>query len=396
MKCFDTPRQLKTMAALAAEFVVCDRWFSSVPGPTWPNRLFVHAATSFGFANNRLGLYSGPTIYDRLDSAGVDWAIYFHEYPQSACLHELWDRRDSKQRKCMRPIDDFYQEVRSHRLGSAEARTLPSYVFIEPCYIDPGHGIRGWFVDLFKSLAHLLGFPVRLSKTRANDQHAPHDVRLGEHLIADIYQSLRANEDVWQHCLFLVLHDEHGGLFDHVPPPAVKPEQHSSTAPSFAFDRLGLRVPAIVVSPYVQKGVEHTQYEHASIVKTVREHFCPDAAPLNARDAAAPALRRGLFTEAPRADAPAKLTRPTPVFAIPRRGAAAAQGLNDLQASLVRLSAAVGAAPVQAPRAGPGVSFGIARAPGGVIDLTGPEPPAGMTEAEARRFVEQQRQRSRP
>lgn len=390
MRCFDTPKQLTTMAALAAEFVVCDRWFASVPGPTWPNRLFVHAATSFGFLDNKLRLYPGPTIYDRLDQAHANWAIYYHDFPQSLCLHELADRHDQLGRRCFRPIDDFYKDVQNHRSSKVGTQTLPSYVFIEPGYFAPSHGILGRILDGLKWLAHWVGFPVRPSKNQANDQHAPHDVRLGEHLIADIYDALRANEDVWQHCLLVVLQDEHGGLFDHVTPPAVTPDQRHSITPTFAFDRLGLRVPAILISPYLKAGVDSTQYEHVSIVRTVREHFCPAAAPLNARDASAVPLRHDLFLPTPRQDAPRRLARPTPVFAIPRTGPAAGGALNDLQLSLMHLAAAP---PLQSITGGLGgrINAAVTGVSDGVIDLSATEPPSVVNEAEGRDFVEQQK-----
>jgi phospholipase C len=395
MRCFDTPTQLKTLAALAENFVVCDRWFSSVPGPTWPNRLFVHAATGFGFLDNGPRLYPGPTIYDRLDKAGVEWAIYFHDIPQSLCLHELWGREDGKGRRNTRPISDFFKDALSHRAGPAAAQTLPSYVFIEPAYFEPARSLFARIKDAAKELLYLIGLPLQPSRTQANDQHPPHDVRLGEHLIADVYKALRGNEEVWQHCLFLVLHDEHGGLFDHVhPPDAVKPDQYGSTVQGFDFDRLGLRVPAIVVSPYVRKNeVEHTQYEHVSIVKTVREHFCPHAAPLNARDAAAPALRRELFTETPRMDTPKTLARPAPAFAIPRKADPTARPPNELQESLAHLSSAITR---PTPTAGEGrPSFSVARAQSGqIIDLTSTPRPVVANEADGRALVERQMQQA--
>jgi phospholipase C len=390
MRCFDTPSQLQTFAHLAEHFCVCDHWFSSVPGPTWPNRLFAHAATGFGFVDNGPRLYSGPTIYDRLDHAGVDWAIYYHDIPQSVCLHELRERRDRLGRKCTRPVEDFFKDVRKHGTGSPATQTLPSYVFIEPGYFAPGKDLRSRLREFFTWLGHLLHLPVQPSKKQANDQHAPHDVRLGEHLIADVYDALRANEVVWQHCLFIVLHDEHGGLFDHeTPPDAVKPDRFPTSG--FGFDRLGLRVPAILVSPYVERDTDPTQYEHVSIVRTVREHFCPGAKPLNARDAAAPILNSAFFQESPRTDAPRRLARPTPVFAIRGQADPATRPLNDLQQTLVRVSAAVGAAPPEG-RGGERPSFDAVGAEGtGVIDLTAtPLPP--MNEAEGRAFVERKMQ----
>lgn len=379
MRCFDTPRQLQTIAALAADFVVCDRWFSSVPGPTWPNRLFVHAATSFGAIDNRIRLYPGPTIFSALDRAGVEWAVYYHDFPHAACLRGLATHADLKGRASLRPIDEFYKDLRTHR--------LPAYIFIEPGYFAPSRTIGGRLLDVLKWVAKLIGLPVRPSKSHPNDQHPPHDVRLGEHLIADIYDALRANEDVWQHCLFIVLHDEHGGLFDHEPPPAVSPGRHRSQQPPFNFDRLGPRVPAILVSPFLRQGVDSTSYEHASIVRTVREHFCPGEPPLNPRDAASTPLRRELFTESPRTDAPRPLRRPTAIFAMKGYGDPATRPLNELQTSLVQLADAV---PLSPPTAAAAARQPEAFAPAEtdvVIDLPVTIRAEGMSEAEGAEFV---------
>ena len=257
MKCFDTPAQLVTMTELAKEFVVCDHWFASVPGPTWPNRLFVHAATSDGHVDNTFRPYDVPTIYDRLDAAKVDWAIYYHDIPQSACLHELLDRTDSQGRRCMRSIDQFYKDARRHSTGPKGNKALPSYVFIEPGYFEPARTFWGRVLDVLKWVGHFFHLPVKPSMNHPNDQHAPHDVRLGEHLIADVYEALRANADVWQETLLIVLHDEHGGLYDHVAPgEAENPDGKSSADPKFDFDRLGLRVPAILVSPWLNAQTE--------------------------------------------------------------------------------------------------------------------------------------------
>jgi phospholipase C len=374
MKCFETDK-LSTMAALAKEFVVCDHWFSSVPGPTWPNRLFAHAATSFGRVDNGVRFYPGPTIYDRLRLAGHDWAIYYHDMPQSLCFRSLAFRQDRLGRRCVRPVSEFFKEVRE--------ATLPSYTFIEPGYFDPGTTLWKRFIEFGEWLGHFV-VPIQVSKEKANDQHPPHDVQLGDHLIADVYNAIRANDKVWRHCLFIILHDEHGGLYDHVAPPAATPPPHSS--PKFAFDRLGLRVPAIVVSPHVEKGmVDSTRYEHTSIVSTVRQHFCPDAEPLNERDASAASLGGVAFAETARGDAPRRIARPRPVFLIPSTGDPARRGPSEFQMSLVQLAASTGLAvpeEVQESRAAvaPVDDFGV-------VDL--PEMPQAraFSEAEAREFV---------
>ena len=349
MKCFDTPAQLVTMTALAQEFVVCDHWFASVPGPTWPNRLFVHAATSDGHVDNTFRLYDMPTIYDRLDEAKVDWAIYYHDIPQSACIHELLDRTDSQGRRCMRSIDQFYKDARRHAAEPKGNEALPSYVLIEPGYFEPARTFWGRVLDVLKWIGHFFHLPVKPSMNHPNDQHAPHDVRLGEHLIADVYEALRANADVWKETLLIVLHDEHGGLYDHVAPgEAENPDGKTSADPKFGFDRLGLRVPAILVSPWLKPQTESGVYEHASIVRTVREHFCPGAAALNKRDASAAPLRPELFAGAARTDAPRRVARPLAVWRIPRFGNPETRPVSDLHATLVELAGAVGGAPVRA------------------------------------------------
>ncbi|MGH7582425.1 MAG: alkaline phosphatase family protein [Gemmatimonadales bacterium] len=349
MRSFDAPAKLETLTSLANAFVVCDRWFASVPGPTWPNRLFAHAATSSGHVDNNFRPYDMPTIYDTLDEVKVDWAIYYHDVPQSLCIHELLDRTDSSGRQCMRSIDDFYRDAKKH---TAQVPTLAPYTFIEPGYFEPPQTWYGRLLDFLKWVAHSCGAPVKPSKGHPNDMHAPHDVRLGEHLVADVYEALRSNDEVWNHSLLIVLTDEHGGLYDHVAPgAAANPDGKVSTSPPFGFDRLGLRVPAILVSPFLKPDVhvDSTPYEHASIIATVQQTFAPAAKPLNARAAAAAPLRADLFAPSPRAGDDKRLPRPAPVFWIPRHGDPESRPLNDLHESLVDLAASAGAMPPGAP-----------------------------------------------
>jgi phospholipase C len=117
----------------------------------------------------------------------------------------------------------------------------------------------------------------------ANSQHAPEDARHGDNLIADVYNALRSNNSVWLKSAFVVTYDEHGGFYDHVAPPAdniPNPDGKNSPqpgdasfAPSFKFDRLGLRVPAIIASPWIQKGIDSTRFQHTSVLATLKELF---------------------------------------------------------------------------------------------------------------------------
>jgi phospholipase C len=277
MKCF-APEKLPALTTLAREFAVCDHWFSSVPAQTWPNRFFVHAATSEGQVDNIPRVYTARTIYDNLAAKGEDYRVYFHDMPQCVLLESL---RQSKNRKNFSVFNERFKL-------DCKAGLLPSYSFIEPRYFN-------------------------LGPLKANDQHPPHDVALGDHLIADVYEALR-NSTVWDSTLLFILWDEHGGIYDHLAPPAaVNPGRLDHVDPPFKFDRLGLRVPAVVVSPWIKKQVDSIVYDHTSVLASVRDCFeLPDS--LTERDRAAKTVEH-LITDDFRTDAPKTLTRVTPHIA---------------------------------------------------------------------------------
>jgi phospholipase C len=273
MECFD-PAKIPALTTLASEFVLCDRWHSSVPGPTWLNRFFVHAGTSDGMSrDDAKHLYKMKTIFDALFENGCSWNVYFGDIPQCIILQHRGDALGHFKR-----FYRFYEDLENGQLAA--------YTFIEPRFINFHH----W---------------------KANDQHPPHDVRLGEYLIAEVYDALRASR-YWEKSLLVVLYDEHGGFFDRVPPPGHVPSPDGKVAvdPPFDFTRLGVRVPAILVSPWVEKGrIDSTLYEHASLPATVRTLFgLPEA--LTARDRAANTFEKNLSRSTPRNDAP--MTLPVP------------------------------------------------------------------------------------
>jgi phospholipase C len=246
---FHADGALPALHTLAKEFAVCDRWFSSLPGPTWPNRFFVHSGTSLGRVSMPEGIldanlhwYDQTTLYDRLNEKGLAWRIYYGDIPQSLILvHQLEPENARNYLKLQR----FYSDV-----AGAE-KNFPSYAFIEPPYYQPG----------------------------AADDHPPHNLLEGERLIADVYNSLRRNEALWKTSLLVVLYDEHGGFYDHVTPPAaVAPDHHVE---EYDFAQLGVRVPAILVSPFVKKGVIKTQFDHTSLLRYLSDKW--NLGPLGAR-----------------------------------------------------------------------------------------------------------------
>jgi phospholipase C len=226
---------LPALHALARNFLVCDHWFSSMPGPTWPNRFFMHSGTCLGHLlmpsrehPEYLYDYNQDTLYDRLGDADKSWRIYHQGIPQSIVMTHLLPKVLTSHYNSM---DDFYEDA----AGSAE--DFPEYVFIEPSYFGETE----------------------------NDQHPPSDVTQGDQLIAKVYNAIRGNEELWKSTLLIVTYDEHGGFFDHVPPPAtVAPDGNIK---EYDFTRLGVRVPTILVSPWVEKGVCKTQFEHTSVLR---------------------------------------------------------------------------------------------------------------------------------
>jgi phospholipase C len=273
MECFD-PVKIPALTTLAREFCVCDRWFSAVPGPTWLNRFYAHAATCDGMiVDSAKHEYRMRTIYDALSEKGLSWNIYYGDVPQSIILQHHWRTLDR-----FRRLERFFSD--------AENGELATYSFIEPRYLS----FHQW---------------------KATDEHPPHDVKLGEYLIAEVYDTLR-NSPLWEKSLLVVLYDEHGGFFDHVPPPdsVPNPDGKKSKLPPFDFTRLGVRVPAILVAPFVEKGqVDSTIYEHSSLPATIKTLFnLPKG--LTARDKAANTFEKNLTRSIPRSDAPLKLPVP--------------------------------------------------------------------------------------
>lgn len=270
--------------ALAESFRPCDRWFCSVPGPTWPNRFFALSGTSNGFvvmpeSGNFLNTCSmvflelQPTILTRLQEKGRNYRVFYHDYPCSLILLRHLDnvilRNYSK-------MDEFYQAAKGN------AADFPEFTFIEPKYYGNDQ----------------------------NDDHPPHNVMKAQKLVADVYNALRANEQLWQSTLLVVVHDEHGGFYDHVSPPVgAVPPQAKPLGKEYAFDQLGVRVPAILVSPYTKKGVAHSQFDHTSLLKYLKDKW--ELGDLGLRVDAATSIATELdLASPPRTDCPRSI--PTP------------------------------------------------------------------------------------
>jgi phospholipase C len=297
MRCY-TREQLPVMNALAREFAVCDRWFSSLPGPTFPNRFFAVAASSGGLDDSpsKLDIVTAMTvegyrfengnIFDLLDQYCIEWEIYEgDEFPvcfalSGMGLNALQGRFED--------FDELAPRLSATSFG-------PKFVFIEPKYGRHEFAVTG---------------PGDF--TCGNSMHPLDDVTRGEKLIKDVYEAIR-NSPHWEKSLLIVTFDEHGGFYDHVPPGAAVPPGDTVTQSyvhhNFEFDQLGVRVPALVISPFTRRGVvDHTDYDHTSILATVQRLFGMKS--LTNRDAAANDLLHLLSLGSPRGDAPTSLPDP--------------------------------------------------------------------------------------
>lgn len=278
MKCF-TPQTLPVLSTLAQSYGVSDRWYSSVPSSTIPNRLFTHGATSNGSCTQ--DAVAAPatlkTIFEVMDEPGNPYT--YRIYTSGASV--LWANFYLMQHQSVfHPYSDFADDCANG--------DLPAYTFIEPSYDDNS-----------------------AAGTYATSQHPDFPVDEGEHLISDVYNALTGSPG-WNDTLLLIVYDEHGGIFDHVTPPAVVPlppnaglpDVKHSVSPPFDFRRLGVRVPAVFISPRIAPNtIFHDQnFEHSSIVATVRKMFCTNKTPFNWREAQAPTFDQILNLDNPRPD----------------------------------------------------------------------------------------------
>lgn len=279
-----TADNVPVLTTLARKYAVFNRWFSSLPGPTLPNRAFAHFGTSFGKTEMTL-FFFGPikTIYQRMLEAGRTAKIYFFD-DNSGSLGMFNIFKD--QGSMFGLLDDFFDDCKSGK--------LPNYSFLEPNYNDHDSDTGALI---------------------ANDQHPDHNVLAGEKLIFDVYHAIRSNQELWESTLLLIVYDEHGGIYDHVVPPGnyngriigppVAPDDKPDPATGFKFDRLGVRVPAVAVSPWIEQGtVIDKLFDHASIPATVTEAFIanPGAANRSSREKNANTFLDVMTLAAPRTD----------------------------------------------------------------------------------------------
>lgn len=289
-----SPEELPVINGLARGYAVSDQWFSSVPTQTFANRAFSICGTSCGATDNHgplLGLlpsrFDAPSIWDVLTKNGYgspdDWMVYYQD-------KELWHWCITEQgfsipdpANHVAPIDAFFDGIKAGK--------LPSFSYLEPAWMA----------------AHIWN--------NGNSYHPPSDVAPGEQFLLQLYQALTANPELWRKTLLIVSFDEHGGTYDHVPPPWGAAPPWGTGAPpkklehGFKFDRFGVRVPTLMISPWVDEGVVFrsptaTPFDHTSLIATILtwKGIDPKTAGMGERVAQAPTFESVLTRDTPRDD----------------------------------------------------------------------------------------------
>lgn len=267
-----TPQTAPVINGLAEQYAVFSNWHCDVPTCTFPNRSFFHAGTSAGRVDNHI-VYDYawnndlPNLFERMTERNVDWRCYFDasqvvpfEAINLGGAHHraLWKSHS-------RHMPEFYAD--------AANGTLPAYSWVEPTMM---------FGDLC-------------------DYHPPRDVRAAEQFLARVYNAVRTSPQ-WEQTALVVMFDEHGGCYDHVAPPAAEAPDDSRCEEGFAFDRLGIRVPTLVISAHTERGtVISDPHRNTSMTRTLLESL--DLGPaFTRRDATASTIEVAFNRSQPRRD----------------------------------------------------------------------------------------------
>jgi phospholipase C len=299
-----TPEQMPVLSTIARGFATFDHWFAEVPSQTFTNRSFFHAASASGFVvnapyHNFPNHNNAETLFERLESKGLTWKVYV-DPPSVASFTGLIHGPRLKDRFATNFVttDVFYQD--------AEKGNLPTYSFIEPNLWHNHNDMHPPISMLVPGLA----FDARSALLG------------GEAFLARIYDAIRSSSSSggsnWFNTLLMVVFDEHGGTYDHVPLPTANPPDPAGPAGQmgFTFNRLGVRLPAIAISPWIsERSVVNDVHHHTSVIRTMRERW-ELGKPFTGRDATAPDLALLLTRDKPREpeDWPDVSPQPVPDF----------------------------------------------------------------------------------
>jgi len=276
--------------SLANAFTIGNRWFSSAPCQTFPNRRFLLAGTAFGLISTDTASVSqkppNGTVFDRLNAHGVSWKDYFVDVPATAVILDIVQRNLGN----MAPIAAFFADC--------AAGTLPSVSFVDSeigALNTAGGALAGLPIPLGNGVGDY-------TAAQNQDEENPANINVGEAFVKSVVDAVLSSP-AWPRTLLVFMYDEHGGYYDHVPPPpaiapdAIKPVLAPNDVPG-GYDVYGPRVPAIVASPYSKPhGVTNVVHDHTSVLATIEAKWNLPA--LTYRDANATTLADFLDTSKP-------------------------------------------------------------------------------------------------
>jgi phospholipase C len=282
MGCSTSVNQIPSLYALAQNFVICDNWFSSLPGPTWPNRLFAMGGSSAGLDDSPASsqitkwetvsgfTYQNGSIFDLLSANSLNWRIYNDDTDLFVTNKPgITEGGQFAIASALKGITFFTVNSLANFAADLQGNYPYQYTWIEPNY----------------------GNAASDTYSNGSSQHPMDSLAAGDDLVAFVYNTIR-NSPLWDQSVLIITYDEHGGFYDHVAPTAAPAPGDAQTpglnTNGFNFTNYGVRVPAVIVSPLVRENnIDHTQYDHTSILRMVENLFKTNPTHLTQRDLAA-------------------------------------------------------------------------------------------------------------
>jgi phospholipase C len=291
---------------LAQNFLVCDQWHASLPSSTQPNRTMAFCGSSeiYDTSSGARLIPTEDMLFNWLERNRIRWRVYHDGLSFFALYPRAWEYVLSDK---FRDFEDYFHDMQTEPLDSG-----PQVIIIEPSYNDAPH----------------------LGPDHPNDNHPPLAIGFGEEFLRRVYQAATINPNRWRNTVLIHYYDEHGGFYDHVSPPSIPYVTMGN--PAHSFKSLGVRIPGIVVSPYVGRGSLCSElFDHTSVLQFLAEVFTPGvsySAEVDDRKASGIKSISASLGDSIRSDVPTAPIDPIPVQTVLGAGVRSKPS-NDLQAS---------------------------------------------------------------
>lgn len=241
---FYTAAQVPITSFLANTYCTCDKFFASLPTSTQPNRTMAFCGDTSIYSTKTQLIDATGNIFDWMENAGIKWRVYHDGLSFFVLYNQLWKYVLGKN---FRDYESLYADFQSESSDS-----FPEVIIVEPSYQDAPH----------------------FGSDQPNDNHPPLAVGFGEEFLRRTYEAIICNPARWGNTLMIVYYDEHGGFYDHQPPPPIGYTVKGNG--NFKFDSLGVRIPAMLISPFVERAsVSSLLFDHTALLQLLAEKFTP-------------------------------------------------------------------------------------------------------------------------